>query len=175
MDPWTAVEAVLCLCAVSLDSSGEDFSETSLGVQRILLACTNSRFLRRTTTNSLVRVVLQCTRQGFSVNKMMMNGMMDALQPLRQKFPVTNEDPVHRKRGRRQQGRSSCERVWLEEFERDCGLGISRAWPGGHCEEHSIGGDRGTIVKDRLTTQQMEVSSRTREKRRIARGTRSPM
>ena len=59
---------------------------------------TNYRSLRQTTTNSLLSVVLQCTLQGFSANNAMMNDMMDALQlqPLRQKFPATNEDPVRR-------------------------------------------------------------------------------
>ena len=46
--------------------------------------------------NSLVSVVHQCTRQGFSASNAMMNEMMGALQPLRQKFPVTHDDPVHR-------------------------------------------------------------------------------
>ena len=36
--------------------------------------------------------------KGFSVNKgdTVMNELMNALQPLRQKFPATNEDPAHR-------------------------------------------------------------------------------
>ena len=58
----------------------------------------NVSILAQDDTNSFVSVELQCTRQGFSVNNAMLNEMMDALQPLNQKFPVTNENLVHRNR-----------------------------------------------------------------------------
>ena len=88
------------------------------------------------TTSLLVSVVLQNKRQGFRVNNgdTVMNELINALQPLRQKFPVT-EDPVHRNRAlikyrtlQRQveTAREFSEWIWLEKMERDNGLGINR-------------------------------------------------
>ena len=99
---------------------------------------TNFRFLRRTTTSSLVSVVLQCTRQDLNVNNgdTVMNELMNASQPLRQKFqPPTRIRSIEANRSSsvvpcgvtwRQQRSSSCEWVWLEETEPDYGFGISR-------------------------------------------------
>ena len=77
VDPWTAVEPVLCLCAVSLNSSCEDFSELTR-----MSSGTHTPKLRSLRVKR-VSVALQVTRQGFSVNNgdTLVNEMMDALQP----------------------------------------------------------------------------------------------
>ena len=109
VDPWTAIEPVPYLRAVSLNPRCEDFSEPKRMARRVYtktsqsgspkdFAHLNEFSIPAPDDNySLVNVVLQNTCRGFSVNNgdTVMNELMNFLQLLRQNLPV-KEDPVHR-------------------------------------------------------------------------------
>ena len=93
VDPWAAAEPVPYLCAISLKSSDEEFSEPkhvfrererdkprSYHVPRNLHMRIDSRVLRKVKMNFPSKIALQCTRQMLSANSGSMNEVMDALQ-----------------------------------------------------------------------------------------------
>ena len=106
VDPWTAVEPVPYLCAVSLNSSCEEFSEPKHMSRGTLTKTSQFGSPEDFAQLDKFSIFAQddnefngkfCASQGFSVNNgdTVMNELRNASQPRRQKFPVT-KDPVHR-------------------------------------------------------------------------------
>ena len=110
VDSWTAVEPV---SAVSSNSSCENFFEpkrmsrvththtkTSQSGRPKAFAHVNKFSILAPDDNEFTGecCTFNAHVKGFSVNKgdTVMNELINALQPLRQKFPATNEDPAHR-------------------------------------------------------------------------------
>ena len=99
MDTWSAVELVPYLFAVSSNSSCEEFSEpkrVSRGTPQENAAVWEFKECRSDDDESHGECHTSNTRQGRSVNHMMnadvvMKELMNALQPLRQHFPVTED------------------------------------------------------------------------------------
>ena len=138
VDPWTAVELVLCLCAVSLNSSCEDLSEpermtkgrqtqiSQSGGPRDFAHVNKFSILATMTTNLLVTVVLQLTRekslqQRLSVNSedtMVNDGCDEARET---SFPSTTRIRVIEVISSRTDVSHSRWRCHQEQGREDCG------------------------------------------------------